>query len=113
MPISLLSKVSFFPVLISAVQNSPVSIIITDADANLLYVNPQFTRVTGYTSDEILGKNARVRRSDKTAPEVLQSLSEAFHNGQPWSGELWNLKKSGEMYLESVVIAPIRDSSGE
>lgn len=112
MPISILSKVSFFPVLISAVQNSPVSIIITDAEGDLLYVNPEFTRVTGYTSEEVLGKNARIRRSKQTAPEVLQSLSDAFHSGLSWSGELWNEKKSGEVYLESVVIAPIKDSAG-
>ena len=95
-----------------AVEQSPASIVITDPAGNMEYVNPKFLAVTGYTLEEVLGKNPRVLKSGETSPEAYRELWQTITAGQEWRGEFHNQKKTGELFWESVTISPIRDSAG-
>ncbi|HEY6896364.1 MAG TPA: diguanylate cyclase [Rhodocyclaceae bacterium] len=95
-----------------AVEQSPAAVVITDLDAHIEYVNPQFTEDTGYSAGEILGKNPRILQSGQTSREVYTQLWEALTNGRNWHGELLNKRKSGELFWEEARIAPVKDSSG-
>ena len=96
-----------------AVTQSPVSIIITNAQGNIEYVNPKFTQVTGYEYDEIIGKNPRLLKSGETPPEEYKRLWETISAGGQWRGMLHNVKKNGELFWESATISPIRNMDGE
>ncbi len=96
-----------------ALQQASAAIVITDRDGNIEYVNRAFTTFTGYTSEEVYGKNPRVLKSGRTAPETYRELWEAITAGETWQGELCNKKKSGELYWEKAVISPVRDADGE
>lgn len=95
-----------------AVEQSPVSVVITDLDGNITYVNRRFTECTGYAYDEVIGRNPRILKSDHTPPEVYRALWETISRGEEWRGEFRNRKKNGDLYWESVVISPIRNSAG-
>ncbi|HMK23671.1 MAG TPA: PAS domain S-box protein, partial [Terriglobales bacterium] len=96
-----------------AVEQSPVSVLITDLKGNITYVNRRFTESTGYTSQEVLGENPRFLRSGQTPTEDYQSLWGTIRRGEEWRGEPRNKKKNGELYWESMIISPIRNSAGE
>ena len=100
-------------ILARAVAHSPVSIIITDIEGKIEYVNPKFTQVTGYVGEEVRGRNPRLLKSGQTPPETYQQLWETVARGEEWRGELCNLKKSGEPYWVSASIAPIKDTQGQ
>ncbi len=95
-----------------AVEHSPASVVITDAQGTIEYVNPRFTRVTGYTAQEALGRNPRILKSNRTSPEIYTQLWETITAGREWRSELENKKKNGEYYWESVSISPITNSEG-
>jgi PAS domain S-box-containing protein len=95
-----------------AVEQSPVSIVITDPVGNIEYVNPKFMAVTGYTAAEVLGQNPRVLKSGETSAEGYRELWQTITDGREWRGEFHNRKKSGELFWESVSISPIRDPVG-
>ncbi|MCU7935332.1 MAG: EAL domain-containing protein [Candidatus Thiodiazotropha sp. (ex Dulcina madagascariensis)] len=95
-----------------AVEQSPVSVVITDADANIEYVNRTFERITGYEAKEVLGQNPKMFQSGKTPPSVYKDLWETIISGDLWKGELQNRKKSGELYWEHAHIAPVLDPAG-
>ncbi|MBI5030855.1 MAG: diguanylate cyclase [Chloroflexi bacterium] len=95
-----------------AVEASPSSIIIADVSGNIDYVNPKFVQVTGYTLDEVRGKNPRLLQSGRTPKETYTTLWNTILAGQEWHGELLNRKKNGELYWESASISPITDASG-
>jgi PAS domain S-box-containing protein len=95
-----------------AVEQSPASVVITDLRGKIEYVNPKFSEVTGYTFDEALGRNPRILKSGRTAPEVYQELWQTITSGKEWRGEFQNKKKSGEIYWESANISPIRSADG-
>jgi PAS domain S-box-containing protein len=95
-----------------AVEQSPVSIVITDTAGNLQYVNPKFTRVTGYTTEEALGQNPRILRSGEVPSAIYQDLWQTISAGGEWSGEFLNRKKNGELIWEHARILPIRDAAG-
>ena len=95
-----------------AVEQSPVSIVITDAKGNIEFVNPRFTQVTGYEAGEVLGKNPRVLKSGETPPERYKELWETITAGKVWEGEFHNKKKNGELFWEHAAISPIRDGNG-
>jgi diguanylate cyclase (GGDEF)-like protein/PAS domain S-box-containing protein len=92
-----------------AVQQSPTSIVITSKDGDILYVNPKFTDVTGYSYEEALGKNPRILKTNMTPPEVHTELWHTLTCGKVWRGEFCNRKKNGELYWESASISPIFD----
>ena len=96
----------------SAVEQSPVSIIITDLEGKIEYVNQKFVEVTGYSFEEAIGNNPRILNSGEKPKEEYQKLWETIKSGKSWTGEFHNRRKNGEFYWESALIAPIVDKSG-
>ena len=78
----------------SAVEQSSTTIVITDTNGNIQYVNPKFTQLTGYTPEEAIGKNPRILKSGKTPPEVYKQLWDAITAGGEWQGEFCNKKRT-------------------
>jgi len=95
-----------------AVEQSPVSIVITDIKGNIEYVNPKFTELTGYTYNEVIGKNPRILKSGEYAPKFYKELWDTITSGKEWRGELHNKKKNGELYWEHASISLIKDKEG-
>jgi PAS domain S-box-containing protein len=96
-----------------AVEQSPESIIITDLNAKIEYVNEAFVRKTGYSREEAFGKNPRILHSGRTPPETYDSLWEALVHERPWKGEFHNRRKDGSEYVEFASITPIRQPDGK
>lgn len=96
-----------------AVREAPVSLVITDTEGRIEYVNPRFTDVTGYSEEEVIGKNSRLLQSGHTPPETYRHLWATITAGGTWRGELLNRKKSGELYWENVSITSIADDAGK
>jgi diguanylate cyclase (GGDEF)-like protein/PAS domain S-box-containing protein len=90
-----------------AVENSYSSIIITDADRNITYVNDGAVESTGYTKEELLGKNPRVLKSGLNDDRFYQELHSALNDGRKWEGEFINKKKDGSLFYEKASIMPI------
>jgi PAS domain S-box-containing protein len=86
-----------------------VSIVITDAEGNIVYVNPYFTRITGYTPEEAIGQNPRVLKSGQMNQPLYQAMWETISTGEIWRGEVLNKNKAGELFWEAVAISPIHD----
>jgi PAS domain S-box-containing protein len=95
-----------------AVEQSSSSIVITDLEGKIEYVNPRFTQLSGYTLEESIGKNPRILKSGATPPEEYSRLWETIRSGGEWSGEFHNRKKNGDLYWESAQISPIKDANG-
>ncbi|MBI5659450.1 MAG: PAS domain S-box protein [Nitrosomonadales bacterium] len=98
--------------LFAAIEQSPISVAIADADANIRYVNPHFTTITGYSAAEIIGHNPRILQSGQTPKETYADLWGTLDRGQVWHGEFINRRKNGELYWEEAHVAPIKDASG-
>ena len=96
----------------TAVEQNPGSIVLTDLDARILYVNAAFEQVSGYTLDEVRGKNPRIMQSGQTPPEVFRQMWQALTRGDAWRGELINRRRNGEVYVEWAVISPVRRIDG-
>ena len=94
------------------VEQAPLSIAITDLYGTITYVNPKFLEVSGYTNDEVLGRNPRVLKSGQTPASVYTGMWATLTRGQVWQGELCNRRKNGELYFENAVIAPVVDEAG-
>ncbi len=99
-------------ILYLASEQSPASIVITDAQGNIQYVNPKFEEVSGYKKEEVLGKNPRILKSGSTSSEEYRKMWETITSGKEWVGEFHNQKKTGELYWEKALISPILDSTG-
>ena len=95
-----------------AVEQSPASIVITDIKGNIEYVNPKFSLVTGYSFQEVSGKNPRVLKSGEMSTETYKEMWQTISSGKEWTGEFHNKKKNGELYWERASISPILDSEG-
>jgi PAS domain S-box-containing protein len=93
-----------------AVEQSPASVVITDPSGEIEYVNPTFAEVTGYTMEEVIGKNPRFLKSGRHRPEFYRQMWETIAAGQDWRGVICNRKKNGEEIWEFAVIAPIHDA---
>ncbi len=98
--------------LTTAIEQSPLSIVITSTKGDIEFVNPGFTRITGYSPEEVKGKNPRLLQSGETAPEVYKNLWDTITARKIWNGVFHNLKKNGELYWESAAIAPVFDEKG-
>ncbi len=96
----------------TAVEQSPIAIMITDADGAIEYVNPQFETITGYAFAEARGKNPRLLKSGRTDPAQFRALWATIRSGMTWQGELINRRKDGTELIEQAVISPIADASG-
>jgi PAS domain S-box-containing protein len=99
--------------LFQAVEQNPVSVVITDVDGRIEYVNPKFVEATGYTYAEVVGKNPRVLKSGETAPAEYEKLWKTISAGNVWRGEFHNKRKNGELFWELASIAPVRDARGD
>ncbi len=96
-----------------AVEQSPVSIFITDIAGNIEYVNPKVIEVTGYTLKELIGKTPNIFSAGKTPKSVYQNLWKTIASGKEWHGEFHNKRKNGEFYWELASISPILNEKGE
>jgi PAS domain S-box-containing protein len=94
------------------VEQSSIMVTITNTEGQIEYINPSFTRITGYTPEEVIGKNPRILKSGETPPEEYEQLWETVMNGGEWRGEFHNKKKNGNLYWELATISPIRDPAG-
>ena len=100
-------------ILSRAVKQSPASIVITDINGSIEYVNPKFTQLTGYSLEEVIGRNPRILNSGEKSPDEYKTLWDVIKSGSEWRGEFRNKKKNGELFWEFASISPIRDSMGE
>jgi PAS domain S-box-containing protein len=98
--------------LIAAIAQTADAIVITDAYANIRYVNPAFTRITGYSSEEAIGKNPHILKSGVQDAAFYKNLWRTIRAGKVWRGELVNRRKDGSFYTEEGTITPLRDALG-
>jgi len=85
---------------------------LTDAEGTIVYVNPAFERLTGYSCEEVIGKTARVLKSGEHSLEFYKAMWATLKSGNPWRGRLVNRRKDGSTYLDEQRICPIRDEAG-
>jgi two-component system cell cycle sensor histidine kinase/response regulator CckA len=97
----------------TAMEQTAESIIITDAEGIILYVNPAFERVTGYSRAEAIGQNPRLLKSGKHDASFYGDLWRTITAGQVWRGRFVNRKKDGSLFTEEATIAPVRNQAGE
>jgi len=95
-----------------AVEQNPASIVITDTFGTIEYVNPHFTRLTGYSFSEAVGQNPSILKTGETSTEQYRQMWQTIVSGGEWRCEFHNRKKNGELYWEQALIAPIRNDSG-
>ncbi len=88
-------------------------ILITDADGQIVDVNPAFSEITGYTREEVLGENPSILRSDRHSRLFYQEMWNSLHDHGLWQGEVWNRKKNGELYAELLTISALIDEHGD
>jgi PAS domain S-box-containing protein len=100
-------------ILSRAIEQNPASIILTDIQGNIEYVNPKFTQLTGYTPEEVCGENPRILKSGNKSQKEYRQIWETILSGGEWHGEFENINKTGEIYFESAIISPICDENGE
>ncbi|TVR88371.1 MAG: PAS domain S-box protein [Trueperaceae bacterium] len=96
----------------AAVEQSPESIVITNLDGEIEYVNDAFVAATGYTRDEVLGRNPRVLNSGKTPSSTYREMWDALTSGRTWKGEFVNRRKDGSEYVEFATVSAITGSDG-
>jgi diguanylate cyclase (GGDEF)-like protein/PAS domain S-box-containing protein len=96
----------------TAVEQSANSVVITDVNGVIEYVNPKFTAVSGYSREEVIGQNPRILKTDKQPDEYYVNMWKAITAGQEWQGEFCNKTKDGKRYWELCNIAPIKDENG-
>ena len=96
-----------------AIEQSPATVVITNTQGNIIYVNPKFVQLTGYTVEEALGNNPKVLKSGVHPPELYEEMWDKISKGENWEGELCNRKKNGDLYWEYAFIAPVRNDQGE
>ncbi len=96
-----------------AVMQSPASIVITNLNGEIEFVNPKVTEITGYSYVELLGENPRIFNSGETQNSSYQELWRTIISGKEWRGEFHNKKKNGEFFWEDASISPIKNEKGE
>jgi PAS domain S-box-containing protein len=95
-----------------AIEQSPSTVVIANIKGDIEYVNPGFTRLTGYTLEEVKGKNLRILESSEQPPELHKELWKTITSGKEWRGEFHNRKKNKGLYWESASISAITNSEG-
>jgi len=93
-----------------AIEQSPVSIVITDISGAIEYVNPHFCAMTGYSQEEVLGRNSRILKSGETTAKEYRQLWQTISSGGVWRGEFHNRRKTGELFWELATVAPLRNA---
>lgn len=95
-----------------AIEQSPVTTLITDLSGNIVYVNPMFTKTSGYSIEEATGKNPRILKTEFKSPLEYKEIWDTILSGQDWHGIFQNKKKNGTLYWESAVISPVKNEVG-
>jgi diguanylate cyclase (GGDEF)-like protein/PAS domain S-box-containing protein len=98
---------------LSIFESSREAILVTDATGSIVEVNPAFSRITGYARDEVLGRNPRLLSSGLQTAGFYESFWNAVRNLGHWHGEVWNRRKSGELYAESLHVTAVHNEQGE
>jgi len=98
--------------LLLAVEQNPNTVVITDTQGTIEYVNPAFEKTTGYTYSEAIGQNPKILNSGKVPDEKFQEMWSSLAQGLTWKGEFINKTKNGELYNENVVLVPLKDDEG-
>ena len=96
-----------------AIEQSPSTVVITNLDGKIEYANPSFSRITGYTLEEVVGKNPRIMKSGIHETEFYEHLWKTISSGNIWRGEICNRKKNGELYWELASFSPVKNLVGE
>ncbi|MBM4329590.1 MAG: PAS domain S-box protein, partial [Deltaproteobacteria bacterium] len=99
--------------LATAIEQSAESILITDSDGVIQYINPVVERITGFGRSEIIGNNPRIFQSGEHDSAFYEELWKTITAGEVWSGRFVNKKKDGTLYHEDATISPVRDASGK
>ncbi len=97
----------------ASMEQSPVSILITNKVGDIQYVNPAFTKITGYELEAVRGMNPRLLKSGLHSEDFYREIWQKLEAGQTWVGELHNKKKNGEVFIEWATISPVRDDGGK
>lgn len=100
-------------ILSSAVQQSPVSVVITDREGKIQYVNPKFEQITGYTSAEAIGRDLGFTQLDQSNAEAMAMLRARINDGTEWRGEFCSIRRDGQVFWENVSISPLRNDHAE
>ncbi|UZJ39577.1 MULTISPECIES: PAS domain S-box protein [unclassified Prosthecochloris] len=95
-----------------AIEQSPAAVVITDREGSIEYVNPKFTALTGYTFEEVSGKNPRILQSGEMLQDFYEQLWQTIISGEEWRGEFLNKKKDGRLYWEDASISPVINEHG-
>jgi two-component system sensor histidine kinase/response regulator len=95
-----------------AVEQNPNSIIISDTDGIIEYINAAFTQITGYSAEEIIGHKAGFIKSGQTPETLYEALWQTLQRGEIWQGEFINRRKNGELFNDFSIISPIRQADG-
>ena len=96
-----------------ALEQSPVSVVITDTQGIIEYVNPKFEAISGYRAEQALGQNPRILKSDEMSSDEYREMWETLKSGREWRGHFHNRRPDGSMYWESASISPLRNEQGE
>ncbi|MFB0840675.1 nitrate/nitrite transporter [Paenibacillus oleatilyticus] len=95
------------------IENTAEAIVITDLKGTIRQVNPAFTKVTGYTQEEIVGENPRILKSGKQPSDFYAAMWKTIKEKGFWQGEIWNRRKNGDEYLQWLTISAIKNDAGE
>ncbi len=98
--------------LAAAIEQAAEAVVVTDLQGKIQYVNPAFTKVTGFHRDEALGQNPRILKSGRHDKEFYHGLWQTLLAGNAWRGEIVNRRKDGTIYDEEMTVTPVRDGSG-
>ena len=97
----------------AALQSAANAIVITDRDGNVTWVNPSYTRLTGYSFEEVIGESTRILKSGKQSSEFYKNLWDTILSGRMWNKELVNKRKDGSLYNEEMTVTPVLNTQGE
>ncbi len=95
-----------------ALEEAANAVVMTDRSGTILWVNPAWSRLTGYSAEEAVGQNPRILKSGSHPPQFYRRLWETILAGKTWQGELYNRRKDGTIYVEEQTITPVRDAAG-
>ena len=99
--------------LVAAIEQSHEAVVITDAEGKILYVNPSFEMISGYSREEALGQNPRLLQSGEHSRSFYRSMWKVLTSGKTWQGSFVNRRKNGNLYNQRATISPVFDEAGE
>ncbi len=100
-------------VLVRGIEQSPASVVVTDTQGRIEFVNPKFCEITGYSAEEVYGQNPRILKSDANPESIYDDLWATIRQGLKWQGEIINRRRDGTLFWEQASISPVKNSQGE